>query len=71
MGAALLAKALVVKTEDAWRSLERHAVPLVLVRDFNGGVSPQIAVSGGHHVFTPLDASQDPLGKGADTPPPW
>ena len=63
-GAALLTKALVVKTEDAWRSLERHAVPLVLVRDFNGGVSPQVAVSGGHHVLTPLDASQDPQGNG-------
>ena len=36
-GAALLSRALVVKTEDAWRSLERHALPLVLVRDFIGG----------------------------------
>ena len=63
-GAALLTKALVVKTEDAWRSLERHALPLVLVRDLNGGVSPQVAVSGGHHVLTPLDASQDPQGNG-------
>ena len=63
-GAELLAKALVVKTEDVWRSLERHAMPLVLVRDFNGGVSPQVAVSGGHHVLTPLDASQDPQGNG-------
>ena len=64
VGALLLARALVVKTEDAWRSLERHAFPLVLVRDFNGGVSPQVAVSGGHHVLTPLDASQDPQGNG-------
>ena len=63
-GAALLAKALVVKTEDAWRSLERRALPLVLVRNFDGGVSPQVAVSGGHHVLTPLDASQDPQGNG-------
>ena len=63
-GAALLARALVVKTEDAWRSLERHALPLVLVRDFDVGVSPQVAVSGGHHVLTPLDASQDPRGNG-------
>ena len=63
-GAALLTKALVVKTEDAWRSLEHHALPLVLVRDLNGGVSPQVAVSGGHHVLTPLDASQDPQGNG-------
>ena len=63
-GTALLAKALVVKTEDAWRGLERRALPLVLVRDFDGGVSPQVAVSGGHHVLTPLDASQDPRGNG-------
>ena len=67
-GAQLLAKALVVKTEDAWRSLERHAMPLVLVRDFNGGVSPQVAVNGGHHVLTPLDASQDPRGNGRTLP---
>ena len=67
-GAALLAKALVVKTEDAWRGLERRALPLVLVRDFNGGVSPQVAVSGGHHVLTPLDASQDPRGNGRTLP---
>ena len=63
-GVALLARALVVKTEDAWRSLERHAFPLTLVRDFSGGVSPQTAVSRGHHVLTPLDASQDPRGEG-------
>ena len=63
-GAALLARALIVKTEDAWRSLERHAFPLTLVRDFSGGVSPQVAVSRGHHVLTPLDASQDPRGEG-------
>ena len=63
-GWGILARTLVVKTEDAWRSLEHHALPLVLVRDFNGGVSPQVAVSGGHHVVTPLDASQDPQGNG-------
>ena len=38
-GTPLFAKALVVKTEDAWRNLERHAFPLTLVRDFIvGGV---------------------------------
>ena len=63
-GAELLARALVVKTEDAWRGLERHVFPLVLVRDFSGGASPQVAVSGGHHVLTPLDVSQDPQGNG-------
>ena len=67
-GSALLARALVVKTEDAWRSLERHAFPLTLVRDFIGGMSSQIAVSRGHHVLTPLDASQDPQGNGRILP---
>ena len=67
-GAPLLAKSLVVKTEDAWRSLERHVFPLVLVRDFNGGVSPQVTVSSGHHVLTPLDVSQDPQGNGQTLP---
>ena len=67
-GAALLARALVVKTKDAWRSLERHTSPMTLVRDFNGGVSPQVAVSGGHHVLTPLDASQNPHGNGQTLP---
>ena len=67
-GAALLARALVVQTEDAWRGLEHHTFPLVLVRDFSGGVSPQVAVSGGHHVLTPLDVSQDPQGNGRTLP---
>ena len=67
-GAELLARALVVKTEEAWRSMERHVFPLVLARDFSGGVSPQIAVSCGHHVLTPLDVSQDPQGNGQTLP---
>ena len=67
-GAALLAKALVVKTEDAWRSLERHALSLVLVRDFNGSVSPQVAVSGGHHVFDALGCISRPPRQRTDTP---
>ena len=44
-GAALLARALVVKTEDAWWSLERHAFSLTLVRGFSGGGAP------GHRVW--------------------
>ena len=39
-GAALLARTLVIKTEDAWRSVEHHAFPLTLVRDFIGGGAP-------------------------------
>ena len=68
-GAALLARAVVVQTVDAWRSLEGHPSPLVLVRDFSGGnVSPQIAVGRGHHVLTPLAENQDPSGTGVTLP---
>ena len=49
-----LAKAVVVQTADAWRSLGSHPFPLVLVRQFsNGNVSSQLAVNRGHHVLTP------------------
>ena len=54
-GASLLSKAIVVRTPEAWRSLECHSLPLVLIRDFEGNVSPQVAVEKGHHVLTPLD----------------
>ena len=68
-GAALLARAVVVQTADAWQSLESRASPLVLVRGFSGGnVSSQIAVSRGHHVLTPLDESDDPRGHGCKLP---
>ena len=68
-GSSILARALVVKTEDAWRSLEHHSYPLLLVRNFYGEVSPQIAVSNGHHVLAPLDRSQDTKGNGQTLPP--
>ena len=68
-GAVLLAGAIVVQTADAWRSLEGHPQPLVLVRDFSGGnVSPQIAVGRGHHVLTPLGQHQEPNGAGVTLP---
>ena len=63
-GPTLLSRALVVHTEDAWRSLEHHAYPLVLVRGFIGPVSSQIATRKGHHVLVPLDTSQEPKGSG-------
>lgn len=68
-GSALLARALVVENADAWRSLEGHSSPLVLVRAFSGGhVSPQIAVGRGHHALSPLGAHQDPRGNGLTLP---
>ena len=63
-GPNLLTRALVVQTGDAWRSLEHHPYPLVLIRGFTGTVSSQIAIKNGHHVFVPLDTSQEPRGKG-------
>ena len=63
-GPTLLSRALVVQTEDAWRSLEHHSYPLVLVRGFIGPVSSQIAIRNGHHVLVPLDTSQEPQGSG-------
>ena len=59
---ALLAKTLVVKSKDAWRSLTSHVSPLVLLREFDGNVSPQVAVDRGHHVITPLYASEETKG---------
>ena len=68
-GTALLTRAVVVQTADAWRGLEGHPSPLVLVRDFsNGAVSSQVAVSRGHHVLTPLSGHQDPSGSGVTLP---
>ena len=63
-GAALLARALVVKSEDAWNSLVRHTSPLVLIRAFDGNVSSQVATGRGHHVITLLHASEAPRGNG-------
>ena len=69
-GAALLAKAVVVQTPDAWRDLEHHATSLVLVRDFDGAAaSHYVAVSNEHHVLTPLHEHQEPHGKGCALPP--
>ena len=64
--AALLTKALLVKSEDAWHSLTYHVSPLVLLRAFEGNVSPQVAVGRGHHVITPLYASEEPRGNGTN-----
>ena len=63
-GPSLLSRTLVVQSEDAWRSLEHHSYPLVLVRGFIGPISSQIATRNGHHVLVPLDTSQEPQGNG-------
>ena len=57
-----------MQTAGAWRSIEHHSYPLVLIRDFEGGWSPQIAISNGHHVINPLDGSQEPRGNGYKLP---
>ena len=66
--AALLTKALLVKSENAWHSLTSHKFPLVLLRVFDGNASPQVAVGRGHHVITPLYASEEPRGNGTTLP---
>ena len=69
-GPTLLPRALVVQTEEAWRSLEHHSFPLVLIRGFTGSVSSRIAIRNDHHVLVPLDGSQDPRGSGQTLKPP-
>lgn len=66
----LMAKALVVDSLDAWRSLERHQQPLTLIRNFDGDVAPQIAARQGHHVLTPLHEAEHPKGNGTSLPKP-
>ena len=65
---ALRAKALLVKSENAWHSLTSHVSPLVLLREFDGNASPQVAVGRGHHVITPLYAREEPRRKDMTLP---
>ncbi len=68
-GAAILLRAIVVQTVDAWGGFEGHSSPLALVRAFSdSNVSSQGAVGRGHLVLTPLDASDDPRGDGCKLP---
>ena len=68
-GDALLARAVVVETADAWRAIEGHSSPLVLLRSFSeGNVSSRMTASRGHHVLTPLGASHYPEGSGCILP---
>ena len=61
---ALITKALVVKSEDAWNILVKHTFPLVLIRAFDGNVSSRVATKRGHHVITPLHTNEEPKGDG-------
>ena len=66
-GAALMARAVVVETLDAWRSFENHYIPLALIRDFTGEVSAEVATEKGHYAFLPLGAHED-IGGGRKLP---
>ena len=69
-GASLLAKAIVVRSPEAWRDLEHHHTPLVLIRNFEDApTSYHIAVGNGHHVLTPLHEHDSPSGNGCALPP--
>lgn len=63
-GTTLLARALVVKTADAWTALVGSTSPLVLIRDFDADASPLVAANRGHHVVTPLHINADTGGNG-------
>ena len=63
-GATILARALVVKTADAWTALIGNTSPLVLIRDFDADVSPLVATNRCHHVVTPLHANANTGGNG-------
>lgn len=63
-GATLLARALVVKTANAWTALLGNTSPLVLIRDFDADASPLVAANRGHHVVTPLHINADTGGNG-------
>ena len=67
-GASLLARTIVVKSEDAWNSLVRHTSPLVLIRAFGSDVSPQVATNRGHHVITPLHLNENTGSNGVKLP---
>lgn len=66
-GAALMARAVVVETPDAWRSFENHYIPLALIRDFTGEVSAKVATEKEHQAFLPLGAHKD-VGGGRKLP---
>ena len=67
-GASLMSRAVVVETPEAWRSLVYSNFPMVLIRNFEGDVSSQIAVNNGHHVVVPLNKAQEPRGNGIELP---
>ncbi len=67
-GESLLSRAVVVETSEAWRSLVYSDFPMVLIRNFEGDVSAQIAVKNGHHVLVPIHSVQEPRGKGFRLP---
>ena len=66
--ASLLSRAIVVENPEAWRSLIYSRYPMVLIRNFVGDMSSQIAVKNGHHVVVPLDRAQDLGGNGIQLP---
>lgn len=68
-GEALLSKAIIAKSADAWKSLMSHSLPLVLIRDFlESNVSSQVAIDRGHHVLILLHGSENPIGQGLTLP---
>ncbi len=64
-GEPLMNRAIVIQSSEAWKSLENHPSPLVLIRDFSDdNISSKIAVSNGHHVLIPLHSIDSIAGSG-------
>ena len=67
-GYKMLSRALVVKTQDAWATLERHPTSMVLIPNFDGEFSAAVATRSGHHVLTPLHKADLTRGQGGTLP---
>lgn len=61
-----LARTIIVQTPEAWRALQQHTMPLILIRDFNGDIAAKVAIRAGHRVLIPLDSHQAMRGSGRE-----
>jgi hypothetical protein len=57
-----LARAIVVKDDDAWSQLELYDSPLILIPIFPDRRMVTMAVENGHRILFPLDRSEPPIG---------
>ena len=67
-GSHALSRALVVEDPKAWRDLQNHSLPLILIKAFREDVATSIAVDKGHHVLVPASRVDDVRGSGSAIP---